>query len=77
MLLFFLVCLPESSLKLFCPCLVTLMPQRDSKEKMKNPNFAVSLTRLSVHNIPRTMNSKQLKQVFIKFAGKPAPKEVS
>ncbi|CAI7864108.1 unnamed protein product, partial [Closterium sp. NIES-54] len=39
--------------------------QREKLMKLRSPNFAVSLTRLAVHNVPREIDEKQLKQVFV------------
>lgn len=39
---------------------------------MANPNFSVSLNRLSIHNLPRTLNSAGLKKLFIEKVGRHA-----
>merc|ERR1719419_1628688 len=40
------------------------------KQKLKNTNFFISDTRLSVHNLPGTCDEKKLKSVFIDALGK-------
>lgn len=37
----------------------------EKNSKLRSPNFSVSRTRLSVRNIPLTMQEKALKQLFI------------
>lgn len=37
----------------------------EKNTKLRSPNFSVSRTRLSVRNIPLTMQEKALKQLFI------------
>lgn len=39
--------------------------QNEKLTKLKSPNFAVSTTRLAVHNVPKEMTEKQLKALFI------------
>lgn len=39
---------------------------------MKNPNIFVSTTRLCVHNLPKSIDEKELKAIFLKAAGKKA-----
>jgi nucleolar protein 4 len=43
--------------------------------KLKNPNFLVSPTRLSVRNIPSTTSEKALKHIFVKAALEGCPGE--
>lgn len=38
---------------------------QEKNTKLRSPNFSVSRTRLSVRNIPFTMQEKQLKQLFV------------
>ncbi|ELR14581.1 RNA recognition motif domain containing protein [Acanthamoeba castellanii str. Neff] len=38
---------------------------RAKKQKLKNPNFFVSKTRLSVRNLPKSVTDKQLKKLFL------------
>ena len=35
------------------------------KQKLKNTNFFISDTRLSVHNLPTTCDEKKLKKIFV------------
>ncbi|EGD73070.1 hypothetical protein PTSG_12213 [Salpingoeca rosetta] len=42
----------------------------EGKEKAKNPNMAISKTRLTIHNIPLTVDEKQLKQIVRNTIGK-------
>jgi len=37
---------------------------RAKKQKLKNPNFFVSKTRLSVRNLPKNIREKRLKEIF-------------
>lgn len=37
----------------------------EKNTKLRSPNFSVSRTRLSVRNIPFTLQEKELKQLFI------------
>ena len=37
----------------------------EKNTKLRSPNFSVSQTRLSVRNIPFTLQEKELKQLFI------------
>ena len=37
----------------------------EKNTKLRSPNFSVSRTRLSVRNLPFTMQEKELKQLFI------------
>lgn len=37
----------------------------ESRAKLKNPNYIVSATRLSIRNIPRSWTEKQLKSLSI------------
>jgi nucleolar protein 4 len=41
---------------------------REKKKKLKNPNYCVSRTRLSVRNLPLDCDEKVLKRVFLKAA---------
>jgi nucleolar protein 4 len=43
----------------------------DKKIKLQNPNFFVSKTRLSIRNIPLTLNESDLKSLFRKHSGDP------
>eukprot|EP00457_Paulinella_chromatophora_P002099 gb/GEZN01002103.1/.p1 GENE.gb/GEZN01002103.1/~~gb/GEZN01002103.1/.p1 ORF type:complete len:832 (+),score=143.65 gb/GEZN01002103.1/:137-2497(+) len=42
--------------------------QTEKREKLKNPNYVVSRTRLSIRNIPAEYSEKNLKELFQKFA---------
>ncbi len=52
------------------------------KQKLENPIFHVSRTRLAVQNLPKTMTEDQFKELFIKHAalekgfGEPHVKQV-
>ena len=41
---------------------------RESRAKSKNPNYFVSQTRLSVHNVPVTVADKELRALFLAAA---------
>ncbi|KAL0489849.1 nucleolar protein 4 [Acrasis kona] len=43
---------------------------QQKKKKLQNPIFHISKTRLSVHNIPKTMTDKELKALFVQHASK-------
>ncbi|KAK3097152.1 hypothetical protein FSP39_006867 [Pinctada imbricata] len=42
--------------------------EKVKRQKLKNPNIFVSTTRLSVHNLPVSVDEKQLRKVFLKAA---------
>eukprot|EP00731_Ephydatia_muelleri_P029751 Em0021g274a len=44
----------------------------EKKVKLKNPNFFVSRTRLSVRNIPTKIDEKELRKIFLEAAGSEA-----
>lgn len=44
--------------------------EAEGKAKMANPNYFVSKTRLSVHNIPVHVDEKALKRLFLDTAQK-------
>ena len=41
---------------------------REKMEKLKNPNYFISKTRLSVRNLPKTITERELKKIFIDAA---------
>lgn len=47
---------------------------REKQTKLKNPNFFVSPTRLSVKNLPQSYDEKKLKHLFLNAAKERAPK---
>jgi nucleolar protein 4 len=51
---------------------------QEKKTKLSNPNFFVSKTRLSVRNMPPTLDEKQLKRIFMQgaFGTRPRLKQV-
>ncbi len=61
-----------------CPLLHRQRRKRAAEEKklkLKSPNFFVSPSRLSVRNIPYSMNEKQLRQLFLEAVKNKASKE--
>ena len=40
--------------------------------RLKNPNIFVSTTRLCVHNLPTSIDEKELKKIFLTAAGNKA-----
>lgn len=43
------------------------------KEKLKNPNIFLSKTRISIRNIPKSLENKQLKKICREFVEKEFP----
>ncbi len=43
-------------------------------QKLKNPIYHISRTRLSVQNLPKNMTDKQLKELFLRYAESPENK---
>jgi len=41
------------------------MATKEKKIKLQNPNFFISKTRLSVRNIPKTVDSAELKKLAL------------
>jgi nucleolar protein 4 len=48
---------------------------REKTSKLRSPNFFVSKFRLSVHNLPRKVDDKKLKQIFLDAVKRKATKE--
>jgi len=48
---------------------------KEKKEKLKNPNFFISTTRLSIRNIPVTVDEKEIVSLFIEEV-KPRAKDL-
>ncbi|XP_076078226.1 RNA-binding protein 28-like [Mytilus galloprovincialis] len=46
--------------------------ENSKRQRLKNPNIFVSTTRLCVHNLPKSIDEKELKAIFLKAAGKRA-----
>ncbi|CAC5415567.1 NOP4 [Mytilus coruscus] len=46
--------------------------ENSKRQRLKNPNIFVSTTRLCVHNLPKSIDEKELKAIFLKAAGKKA-----
>ncbi|GLU12853.1 hypothetical protein SLE2022_295110 [Rubroshorea leprosula] len=51
------------------------MLQEKKMTKLRSPNFHVSRTRLVIYNLPKTMNEKQLKKLFIEAVTSRATKQ--
>lgn len=49
--------------------------EHEKATKLRSPNFHVSTTRLAVHNIPKDMTEKELKQLFIQAVKSKASKQ--
>ena len=43
--------------------------------KLRSPNFTVSTTRLAVHNVPKDMSERELKELFIRAVKQRATKQ--
>lgn len=49
--------------------------EHEKATKLRSPNFHVSTTRLAVHNVPKDMAEKELKQLFIEAVKSRASKQ--
>jgi hypothetical protein len=71
----------RSSISLFIPqrCFLinccNVRVEHEKGTKLRSPNFHISTTRLAVHNIPKDMTEKELKQLFIQAVKSRASKQ--
>lgn len=49
---------------------------QEKASKLRSPNFFVSPTRLAVHNVPKDLDEKQLKQLVLAAVKERATKQV-
>ena len=50
-------------------CFVQLQLEKKTAESLKNVHMFVSLTRLSIHNLPKSYDDRKLKLLFMEAAG--------